>query len=113
MSEQTQSAHQTKPATGICRWLEPASDGTARLLIQPEGGESRIYHVREEDDGWHLRRFVTDEQTGEVKLIDYAVTGDYWSAWRCNCPDATHHRSRRFACKHVRALKAALKALPF
>jgi hypothetical protein len=30
--------------------------------------------------------------------------------WKCDCPDATFHPERPGGCKHVAALRAALRA---
>ena len=96
----------TLPTTGIVRWTYTAANGNPHLWIQPRGGEGHDYELVEVQGGYDLVRW--DERT--ERMIRYQVrivTSRYWS---CTCPD---HKNRHRRCKHIGAVRAALKAQPF
>ncbi len=91
------------PATGICRWLSDALNGCRRLEIN-----GQAYEIEQLTGGLNLHR-VNDR--GEITRY-HVNTSLPCGVWTCSCPDATNRPERRCQCKHVRALRAALQALP-
>lgn len=96
------------PATGTCAWVgyDPLED--VHFLRITCGRVSRVYRVEEVEQGYLLA--WSDESGSAEYLIDVKR---HPGAWYCNCPDAENRPERCGCCKHVRALKAALKNLPF
>jgi hypothetical protein len=103
-----------KPARethGTCRLLQPEAldTGDALLVLYPERGQPTSYTVLRLADksgrtlGYRLTLladFIMDR-----KIYDVDISQPW--GWTCDCPDA-QFRSRE--CKHVRALRCALKA---
>jgi hypothetical protein len=93
----------TRPATGLCRWLSKpnaehaggvlAINGTAYEVLPLYDGEALV--------GYRLLK------VDSLAMYDVDTTRE---PWRCDCPDATFHPERPGGCKHVQALKAALRA---
>lgn len=99
------------PATGTARWLE--GEGSIdpitgnRFLRITSSGASNDYEVEHlGDDGFALYRL--DPKTFAV--VTYRITVYGASVWHCDCPDAQF--GRRWCCKHIRGLRAALAKLP-
>jgi hypothetical protein len=103
-----------KPARethGTCRLLYPESldTGDALLVIYPERGQPTSYTVLRLADkngptlGFRLTRLA--DYLVDRKVYDVDISQPW--GWTCDCPDA-QFRSRE--CKHVRALRCALKA---
>jgi hypothetical protein len=91
-----------RPAAGLCRWL-------ARPSAQHEGGVLQIngisYEVLPLYDGEQRVGYRMLKADGTMYDVETAC-----EPWRCDCPDATYHPERPGGCKHVLALRAALKA---
>jgi hypothetical protein len=89
----------TKPRN-VCRWVDhdPVT-GNPILLIN-----STPYEVETVLGGYRLHHL--DERT--YRVVTYMIEVLWFNAWRCDCPDAQHRDP--CACKHVKSLKAALKA---
>ena len=98
----------TAPATGTCRWLSDAPNGNRRLLINDKEYEVQVvktgYVLHRVDDRGNFTRYVIDTRPPADSSLPRG-------AWTCSCPDAQYRRTT--CCKHVRALQAALRALPF
>lgn len=92
------------PATGTARWLPDAPNGNWQLSIN-----GVTYEVEPLADRYRLYRL--DDEAG---VVVYDVTFDAQVAglWSCSCPDAANRPERRHCCKHVMALKAALRRRP-
>jgi len=91
---------ETRPAAGVCRWL-------TRPNARHEGGVLQVngtrYEVLPFYDGEALVGHRLLKADGTMYDVDVVT-------WRCDCPDATFHPERPGGCKHVQALKAALRA---
>jgi hypothetical protein len=112
------TATQTRSTTlthGTCRLIpacalplpQAIDAGEAMLTLYPTNGKPASYLVQRLADpdggtvGFRLTRlaaYIVDR-----KVYDIDVTPGY--GWQCDCPDAQYHGH---ACKHVRALRAAL-----
>lgn len=92
------------PATGTCRWLSDAVNGNRRLEIN-----GKAYEVERTKTGYILHR--VDDRGNFIRYVIDCTWGR--GVWTCSCPDAQNRRERLTCCKHVRALQAALRALPF
>ena len=89
-----------KPASGSCRWVLPIGEvGTGVLAIN--GTNYTLTTLRDQTGivGYHLVK--SDGTTYDVCTSE--------EDWTCDCPDATFHPERPGGCKHVAALRAALK----
>lgn len=94
------------PATGRVKILKPLTGDHMSLRITPEGGESQVYEVFATLPGvWSLYTVKPGESEPTKYTIDRVG-----SSWTCSCPDATHRPERRHDCKHIRAVRAALRA---
>jgi hypothetical protein len=90
-----------KPASGTCRWVLPIGEvGTGVLAIN---GRNYTLTVLNGESGVVGYRMVKADGTA----YDIGTTEERWT---CDCPDATFHPERPGGCKHVAALRAALKA---
>jgi hypothetical protein len=110
------------PSQGSFKWLDPCPvTGCPRLRIRSvlsDGSEVvQTYDVEQQPSScrlWFLKTEWTNDLDGRrirsVRLKHYTVT--FGKTWTCSCPDFAH-RSRDGGCKHARALRAALAALPF
>ena len=95
------------PATGVARWVgtDPVTDNP--LLRITTDRVSQDYELETVPGGFRLWRL--DPAT--FTLVCYSLkTGREWT---CDCPDSTQRPERKHCCKHVRATRAALDALPF
>ena len=114
VTESRRSGKPLPPATGWCRWLDSEANGNPRLRITTVLEGCQDYEVEFRRGDWRLYRL--DPVVGVVR---YIVTPMPWTgrngvaAWSCDCPDAIARPERRLACKHVRALRAALKEMAF
>ena len=91
----------TRPASGNCRWVLPIGElGTGVLAIN---GHDYIVTVLRGPSGVVGYRMAKPDGTA----YDVCTTEEHWS---CDCPDATFHPERPGGCKHIAALRAALKA---
>jgi hypothetical protein len=87
----------SRPVAGICRWVLPIGEvGTGVLEIN---GTSYTVTVLRGPSGVVGYRLGKDDG----KTYDIDATGE---TWKCDCPDATY---RERECKHVKALRAALR----
>ena len=86
-----------KPASGTCRWVLPIGDAdTGVLAINGTNYAVTVLRGPNRVEGYRL---VKDD----ARFYDIAATAE---PWICDCPDATY---RQRECKHVAALRAALK----
>ncbi len=92
------------PKPGTCRLTQNGTWLWLTLTTSP--GQTWTYQV-EQIGGDYLLSYLDEDHKGHQYRI---TTGWRDGAWRCNCPDSQH---RNRACKHARALKAALVAQPF
>jgi hypothetical protein len=93
----------TRPAAGLCRWLSKPNahheggvlqiNGTAYEVLPLYDGEALV--------GYRLLK-------ADATMYDVGTTAPH--GWTCDCPDATFHPERPGGCKHIQALKAALRA---
>jgi hypothetical protein len=91
----------TRPVSGRCRWVLPIGEvGTGVLAIN---GQSYTVTVLRGQNGIVGYRLGKEDGT----TYDLSTTEAHWT---CDCPDATFHPERPGGCKHVVALRAALKA---
>lgn len=97
------------PATGTCQWLSDATNGNRRLEITTAEGFSTIYEVEEGNGVYRLHQVKSESGEFACYTVRHWASG----AWECDCPDAKNRPERRCACKHAKALPAALKKLPF
>ena len=114
------------PATGTVKWIVldgplGSSGNVIRVLqITVPGQEPQQYAVEEQRDGSYIlgttKHHPEAPENERIEYVEYRVSIDHWYCVKailtCNCPDALGRYERRFACKHVRGLKAALVALP-
>jgi hypothetical protein len=110
------------PSQGSFKWLDSCPvTGCPRLRIRSvlsDGSEVlQTYDVEQQPSScrlWFLKTEWTTDLDGRrirsVRLKHYTVT--FGKTWTCSCPDFAH-RVRDGGCKHVRALRKALAALPF
>lgn len=98
------TAQRSTPVTGTARWVGEASNGNPLLSITPAGGEQKVYEVEEVRYGAAYNLHTVGEYTC------YRVTRDECGALNCNCPDVVEGGRPAYLCKHVRALRAALRA---
>jgi hypothetical protein len=90
-----------KPASGKCRWVLPIGEAdTGVLAINGTNYTVTVLRGPNRVDGYRMVKTV-----GTV--YDIGATEERWT---CDCPDATFHPERPGGCKHVAALRAALKA---
>jgi hypothetical protein len=97
------------PATGWVRLCGREVNGNRLIQICVTGNDEDavLYEVEEVDGGWDL--YHMDKNTWEpVRYCVRNVPGHY-GCQTCDCPDATNRPERKFTCKHVRGLRAALK----
>ena len=99
------------PATGVARWMnyvDPVSGN--RWLTITVNGVSKDYEVEKIQGGYRLHHLDLD--TLEITTYTVTIRGAGGRVWFCDCPDAKNRPERASACKHVRALRAALAKLP-
>jgi hypothetical protein len=94
----------TRPATGLCRWLSKPNAKHEGGVLQING---TVYEVLPLYDGEALVGYRL-LKSGTTTMYDVGTTAPH--GWTCDCPDATFHPERPGGCKHVQALKAALRA---
>jgi hypothetical protein len=89
----------TRPVSGNCRWVVPIGkvSHTGVLEINQTTYAVTVLYVYGNLTGYRLEKLG-----GAVYDIDAAG-----AQWQCDCPDAVY---RERECKHVKALRAALKA---
>jgi hypothetical protein len=91
----------TRPVSGSCRWVLSIGEcGTGVLAIN---GTNYTVTVLRGQNGIVGYRMAKVDGT----VYDIGTTEERWT---CDCPDATFHPERPGGCKHVVALRAALKA---
>ena len=89
-----------KPASGSCRWVLPIGEvGTGVLAIN---GANYTLTVLRGPNGIDGYRMVKADGTA------YDI-GTSEERWTCDCPDATFKPDRPGGCKHIAALRVALK----
>lgn len=93
------------PTKGTVKWLENHPWGEWVIEITTEKGVTTRYHVFQEPDHFRLESY--DFKTDKMKCY-YVKPG---TVWTCDCKDAQYNGPAN--CKHARALRAAMKALPF
>lgn len=101
------------PATGSCKWVRNCF-GKDALRITAQTGTGPVaeeYEVGPSANGYALYKGTVTDNHIEVTRYDIDTVTHY-PAWSCSCPDATHREERRYTCKHVRALRAALPTAP-
>jgi hypothetical protein len=106
------------PSQGSFKWLNSCPVmGCYRLRIR-SGETVNDYDVEPDAEGWRLHYLAvvwTADLEGRrirsIRLKDYLVRTKS-PAWTCSCDDFKH-RVRDGGCKHVKALRKALAALPF
>jgi hypothetical protein len=93
----------TRPATGACRWINKPNAHHEGGVLAINGRPYEILPLYEGEAlvGYRLLK------AGATTMYDVDTTQ---APWRCDCPDATFHPERPGGCKHVQALKAALRA---
>lgn len=91
----------TRPVTGSCRWI--LSDTAERLALGLPAGltittatGTALYFVTRHETGYRV-----EKDGGDTHDLDLDLT-------TCTCADCTY---RQRACRHLKALKAALAAL--
>src|SRR5262249_15905058 len=94
-----------RPAHGTARWLR-------RPNARREGGLLEINRVAYEvlslfDGEAHVGFRLLKAGTGT--MYDVCMTGPHGRT--CDCPDATYNPERPGGCKHVQAVRAALRVL--
>ena len=95
-----QTKAKVKPASGTCQWVLPIGEvGTGVLAINGTNYTVTVLNGQTGVLGYRLVK--TDGAT-----CDVCTTEEHWT---CDCPDATFHPERPGGCKHVAALRAALK----
>jgi hypothetical protein len=92
------SGRKVGPVHGVAKWLSPM--GFLGIGILAINGVP--YVVLRLSSGVGFRLEKTDRMTYDVNTEK--------ESWTCDCPDATFHPERPGGCKHVAALRAALKA---
>ena len=89
-----------KPASGTCRWVLPIGEvGTGVLAINATNYTLTALRDRAGIVGYHMVK-------ADGTAYDVCTAEERWS---CDCPDATFHPERPGGCKHIAALRAALK----
>jgi hypothetical protein len=93
----TKSCKAPQAVHGSCRWVRPIGvEDTKSGLLEING---RFYGVILIDGGYEI---VKPDRTV------YHIDREFWV---CDCPDATFRAERPGGCKHVAALKAALRSI--
>ena len=88
-----------RPVHGIAKWLSPMGYlGTGILAIN---GVAYVVLRLSSGVGYRLEK-------GDRTTYDVNTEAETWT---CDCPDATFNPDRPGGCKHVAALRAALKAV--
>lgn len=105
------------PVTGRCGWVRRWNGFHGLLYIEPTGGNRLEYEVElVQLDGDRSATFelrYADFSTGPMTFTCYRVTLEFGGeSGVCSCPDATNRPERKAACKHTRALRAALFRRP-
>jgi hypothetical protein len=89
------------PVSGSCRWVLPIGEtGTGVLAINGHNYTVTVLHSPSGVTGYRMAK--VDGTTYDLCTTE--------QCWTCDCPDATFHPERPGGCKHVAALRAALKA---
>ncbi len=88
-----------------CRWLS-----NDLLRIASANGVEHDYEITEEPGLITLTRWATEAELARTgrSTVQYTIQIN-GRAWSCSCPHSQH---RRTACKHSRAIRAAMAALP-
>jgi len=106
----TETRKRLAPATGWVKLAGREVNGNRLILICTTANDldAVLYEVEDTTDGWFL--YHMDKKTWEVVRYHVRhVPGHNGKVQTCDCPDATHRPERRYTCKHVRGLLAALK----
>jgi hypothetical protein len=93
-----QSRAKVRPVHGVAKWLSPM--GFLGIGILAINGVPYVILRLSSGTGFRLEK-------GDRTTYDVNTEGE---SWTCDCPDATFHPERPGGCKHVAALRAALKA---
>jgi hypothetical protein len=88
-----------KPVSGNCRWVVPIGKVSHTGVLEINGA---VYTVTILRLYGQLVGYRLEKLDGQTYDIDAAS-----EPWQCDCPDAVY---RERECKHVKALRAALKA---
>jgi hypothetical protein len=88
---------QARPAAGVCRWVFPLRRRTSGVL---EINAAEYFITVLQDAAGQTRGYRLEKPDGTAYDVDTTGTD-----WLCDCADATY---RRRACKHAKALRAAL-----
>jgi hypothetical protein len=92
------SCRKVGPVHGVAKWLSPM--GFLGIGILAINGVPYVVLRLSSGVGFRLEK-------GDRTTYDVCTEADPWT---CDCPDATFHPERSGGCKHVAALRAALKA---
>jgi hypothetical protein len=93
-----------RPAAGLCRWLTRPNAEHAGGVLDVNGTRYEVLPLYDGESRVGYRLLKAD---GAMYDVDTAAP----HGWVCDCPDAIFHPERPGGCKHVAALKAALRAL--
>jgi hypothetical protein len=102
----TKSRQPVKPVHGSCRWVKPIRwpfpgvlgiNGTAYTVIPQTG-----------DRSGPAAPVLGYRLVNQASRKAYDIDAEFWV---CDCPDATYRSERPGGCKHVAALKAALRSI--
>ncbi len=100
MSDATRTAPAVQPTRGVCRWLSKPN-------ARHEGGVLSIngttYEVLPLFDGEAFVGYRLLKADGAMYDLPADLSG-------CDCPDHCYHPGRPGGCKHMAALRVALKA---
>ena len=103
------------PATGTAQWVGEAPNGLRLLeiVVTLDSGDklAETYEVAPTPTGYKLHNLTKAIEKGE--FVCYTLTRFHGYVHSCNCPDATNRIERKYTCKHVRGLVAAIKSDPF
>jgi hypothetical protein len=90
----------TKPATGLCRWLNKPNPQHEGGVLAINGTRYELLPVYDGDARVGYRLLKAD---GSIDL-PADLSG-------CDCPDTSYYPERPGGCKHASALRAAFAAL--
>jgi hypothetical protein len=98
-------AKAVRPVHGVAKWLAPM--GFTGIGILAINGVAYVVMRLSSGAGFQLEKSGQDKDGPDRTVYDICTETDPWT---CDCPDAIYCPERPGGCKHVAALRAALKA---